>query len=58
MRDHLIKLRSTIREACDRLEWEKFSSEKKRTQRNKIVQHLELASLEAGALLRELQESE
>jgi hypothetical protein len=56
MKDQLIKLRSVIREICDRLDGEKLASDKKRHQRNLIVQYLEQASIEAGALLRELNE--
>lgn len=56
MEEQLIKLRSTIRETCDRLDHQKLETEKKRHQRNSIVQLLEQASIEAGSLLRELQE--
>lgn len=56
MKDQLIKLRSVIRETCDRLDGEKMSSDKKCHQRNLIIQYLEQASIEAGALLRELNE--
>ena len=56
MKDQLIKLRSIIRETCDRLDSEKLSTGGKIKQRNMIVQYLELASIKAGALLREMNE--
>lgn len=57
MNEQLIKLRSVIRETCDRLDGEKLCTEKTRSQRNMIIQWLEQASMEAGGLLRELNES-
>lgn len=56
MKDQLIKMRAVIRETCDRLDSEKLSTDRKRQQRNLILQYLEQASIEAGALLRELNE--
>lgn len=56
MKDQLIKMRAVIRETCDRLDGEKLSTDRKRQQRNLIIQYLEQASIEAGALLRELNE--
>lgn len=56
MKEQLIKLRAVARETCDRLDVENIEGDANKRQRNLIIQYLERASIEAGALLSNLNE--
>lgn len=56
MQEQLIKLRAALQEAVDRLDVEEIKKESLRSKRNLIIRYLEAAKIEAGAMLRDLQE--